>query len=61
MKTSCLRLKLVELTSLQVSMLMIREKSVYLTYLNTHSSHQDEPFHKMTIVVKVTRVSDIHD
>ena len=34
MKTSCLRLKLVELTSLQVSMLTIREKSVYLTYLN---------------------------
>ena len=40
MKTSCLRLKLVELTSLQVSLLMIRVISMYLTQLR----HQDEPF-----------------
>ena len=42
---------LVELTSLQVSMLMIREKSTYLTYPNTHSSHQDEPFQLLTFCV----------
>ena len=47
MKTSCLRLKLVELTSLQVSILMIRVKltlQMLQTLLHTNPSHQDEPF-----------------
>ena len=44
MKTSCLRLKLVELTSLQVSMLTIRVILTYLTYINIQTSRQDEPF-----------------
>ena len=57
MKTSCLRLKLVELTSLQVSMLTIRVILTYLTYLNVQTSRQDEPFQYQTPFVVVDNVS----
>ena len=40
-------------------MLMIREKLTYLTYLNTHSSHQDEPFHSLGDVKGLLKIEQL--
>ena len=44
MKTSCLRLKLVELNFFASFNADDQSKLTFLTLLNTHPSHQDEPF-----------------
>ena len=50
MKTSCLRLKLVELNFFASFNVDDQKKPTFLMFLNTHSSHQDEPFQSSILV-----------